>query len=118
VDEAQFDGGFSFQYSPRPHTTAAVMPDAIPESEKARRLQVLQEKQRAIQLNRNQDLVGQGLEVLVEGASRREMHWTGRTSSNRMLNFTSSRTDLLGEYVRVRVTGAGPNSLTGEESIE
>ena len=118
VDEAQFDGGFSFQYSPRPHTAAAVMPDAIPESEKARRLQVLLEKQRAIQSQRNQDLVGQAFEVLVEGASRRETQWTGRTSSNRMLNFTSSRTDLLGEYVRVRVTGAGPNSLTGEESIE
>jgi tRNA-2-methylthio-N6-dimethylallyladenosine synthase len=118
VDAAQFDGGFSFEYSPRPHTPAAVMPDAIPESEKARRLQVLMEKQRAIQLQRNQSLVGQAFEVLVEGASRREAHWTGRTSSNRMLNFTSSRTDLLGEYVRVRVTGAGPNSLTGEESIE
>jgi tRNA-2-methylthio-N6-dimethylallyladenosine synthase len=118
VDAAQFDGGFSFQYSPRPHTPAALMPDAIPESEKARRLQVLMEKQRATQSQRNQDLVGQRFEVLVEGASRRESQWTGRTSSNRMLNFTSSRTDLLGEYVRVRVTGAGPNSLTGEESIE
>jgi tRNA-2-methylthio-N6-dimethylallyladenosine synthase len=118
VDAAQFDGGFSFQYSPRPHTPAALMPDAIPESEKARRLQLLLEKQRAIQSQRNQDLVGQAFEVLVEGASRRETQWTGRTSSNRMLNFTSSRTDLLGEYVRVRVTGAGPNSLTGEESIE
>jgi tRNA-2-methylthio-N6-dimethylallyladenosine synthase len=118
VDAAQFDGGFSFQYSPRPHTPAAVMPDAIPESEKARRLQVLQEKQRVIQLQRNESLVGQVFEVLVEGASRRETQWTGRTSSNRVLNFTSSRTDLLGEYVRVRVTGAGPNSLTGEESIE
>jgi len=118
VDAAQFDGGFSFQYSRRPHTPAAVMPDAIPESEKAHRLQVLLEKQRAIQSQRNQDLVGQVFEVLVEGASRRETQWTGRTSSNRTLNFASSRTDLLGEYVRVRVTGAGPNSLTGEESIE
>jgi tRNA-2-methylthio-N6-dimethylallyladenosine synthase len=118
VDAAQFDGGFSFQYSPRPHTPAAVMPDAVSESEKSRRLQVLQERQRVIQLQRNQSLVGQVLEVLVEGESRRETQWTGRTSSNRVLNFTSSRTDLLGEYVRVRVTGAGPNSLTGEESIE
>jgi tRNA-2-methylthio-N6-dimethylallyladenosine synthase len=118
IDEAQFDGGFSFQYSPRPHTPAAVMPDAVPEGEKSRRLQALQERQRAIQLQRNQGLVGQVFEVLVEGASRRETQWTGRTSSNRVLNFTSPHTDLLGEYVRVRVTGAGPNSLTGEESIE
>ena len=118
LDAAQFDGSFSFQYSPRPHTPAAVMADPVPESEKQRRLQVLQERQRAIQWQRNQTLIGQVFEVLVEGASRRETQWTGRTSSNRVLNFTSSRADLLGEYVRVRVTGAGPNSLTGEESIE
>jgi tRNA-2-methylthio-N6-dimethylallyladenosine synthase len=118
LDAAQFDGAFSFQYSPRPHTPAAVMADPVPEGEKLRRLQILQERQRAIQTRRNQALIGRVFEVLVEGASRRETQWTGRTSSNRVLNFTSSRTDLLGEYVRVRVTGAGPNSLTGEESIE
>jgi tRNA-2-methylthio-N6-dimethylallyladenosine synthase len=118
LDAAQFDGAFSFQYSPRPHTPAALMPDAVPEPVKVRRLQALLERQRAIQLQRNQILLGQVFEVLVEGASRRETQWTGRTSSNRSLNFTSSRTDLLGKYVRVRVTGAGPNSLTGEESIE
>ena len=118
LDAAQFDGTFSFQYSPRPHTAAALMADPVPESEKARRLQALQERQRNIQVQRNQSLVGQVFEVLVEGASRRESQWTGRTSSNRVLNFTSSRTDLLGEYVRVRVTGAGPNSLTGEQCIE
>ena len=118
LDVAQYDGTFSFQYSPRPHTAAALMADPVPESEKARRLQVLQERQRGIQVQRNQSLLGQTFEVLVEGASRRESQWTGRTSSNRVLNFTSSRTDLLGEYVRVRVTGAGPNSLTGEQCIE
>src|SRR2546427_5106699 len=118
LDAAQFDGAFSFQYSPRPHTPAAVMADPVPPGGKLRRLQALQERQRAIQLRRNQGLEGQVFEVLVEGPSRRETQWTGRTSSNRVLNFTSSCTDLLGEYLRVRVTGAGPNSLTGEESIE
>jgi tRNA-2-methylthio-N6-dimethylallyladenosine synthase len=118
LDAAQFDGGFSFQYSPRPHTPAAIMAEPVPEGEKQRRLQALQERQRAIQLQRHQGLVGQTFEVLVDGASRREGQWTGRTSGNRVLNFTSSRTDLLGKYVRVHVTGAGPNSLTGEESIE
>jgi len=118
LDVAQYDGTFSFQYSPRPHTEAALMADPVPESEKARRLQALQERQRGIQVQRNQSLAGQTFEVLVEGASRRESQWTGRTSSNRVLNFTSSRADLLGEYVRVRVTGAGPNSLTGEQCIE
>src|SRR5580704_8430291 len=103
LDVAQFDGTFSFQYSPRPHTEAALMADPVPESEKVRRLQALLERQRGIQVQRNQSLVGQAFEVLVEGATRKESQWTGRTSSNRVLNFTSSRTDLLGEYVRVRV---------------
>ena len=118
LDAAQFDGAFAFQYSPRPHTPAAVMADAVPEAEKSRRLQALLERQRAIQLQRNQRLAGRTFEVLVDGASRREGQWTGRTSSNRVLNFTSWRADLLGKYVCVRVTGAGPNSLMGEESIE
>ena len=118
LDLAQFDGVFSFQYSPRPHTAAAVMADPVPEAEKSRRLQALLERQRAIQLQRHQSLVGQFFEVLVDGGPRREMQWTGRTSSNHVLNFTSSRTDLLGEYVRVGVTSASPNSLTGQECIE
>jgi tRNA-2-methylthio-N6-dimethylallyladenosine synthase len=118
LDIAQFEGAFAFQYSPRPQTPAAAMADPVPENEKVRRLQALLERQRAIQSQRNQGLVGQVFEALVEGETRRETQWSGRTSSNRVLNFTSSRADLLGEYVRVRVTGAGSNSLTCEESIE
>jgi tRNA-2-methylthio-N6-dimethylallyladenosine synthase len=112
-----FDGAFSFQYSPRPNTSAATMADAVPEHVKALRLAILQERQRTIQTARNQSLVGQSLEVLVEGSSRRENQWSGRTSSNRTLNFTSSRSGLLGEYIQVKVTGAGPNSLIGEHVV-
>ena len=87
------------------------MPDAVPEEEKSRRLQVLLERQRDIQTARNEVLVGQTFEVLVEGAARREAQWSGRTSSNRLAKFHFAASDLLGEYVQVRVTGAGPNSL-------
>ena len=73
LDVAQFDGTFSFQYSPRPHTEAALMADPVPESEKQRRLQALLERQRGIQVQRNQSLVGQTFEVLVEGATRKEI---------------------------------------------
>jgi len=117
LDLAQFDGTFSFQYSPRPHTPAATMAGAVPQEEKVRRLALLQERQRMIQSARNEFLVGQTLEVLVEGAARRENQWMGRTSSNRTLNFTSPRSGLLGEYVLVRVTQAGPNSLAGEQAF-
>jgi tRNA-2-methylthio-N6-dimethylallyladenosine synthase len=114
LDEVRYDGLFSFKYSPRPNTPALSMADPVPEEEKGRRLSVLQEEQRQIQSVRNAALVGQTLEVLVEGKSRRENQWAGHTSSNRVLNFTSQAADLLGQYVRVRVTGAGPNSLVGE----
>ena len=114
LDEAQYDGIFSFTYSPRPNTPALSMGDQIPEAEKGRRLAVLMEKQRGIQMARNERLVGRTFEVLVDGASRREGQWAGRTSGNRVVNFTSERGKLLGEYMQVRITRGGPNSLVGE----
>ncbi len=110
---AQFDGIFSFQYSPRPNTIAQTMAGAVPEQEKARRLHALQERQRVIQTARNHSLIGETFEVLVEASSRREEQWSGRTSSNRVLNFTSSHPNLLGQYIYARVTEAGANSLVG-----
>jgi tRNA-2-methylthio-N6-dimethylallyladenosine synthase len=115
LDLAQFDGAFSFQYSPRPNTLSLTMGGAIPEREQSRRLLALQERQRAIQTARNHSLIGDTFEVLVEAMSRRETQWSGRTSRNQVLNFTSPCSGLLGEYVDVRVTGASANSLTGEQ---
>jgi tRNA-2-methylthio-N6-dimethylallyladenosine synthase len=117
LDEVQFDGTFSFQYSPRPNTPAATMAGAVPEEEKSRRLAVLLEKQRIIQTKRNEALLGRTFEILVEGASRQQSQWSGRTSSNRTLNFTSPRSGLLGEYVLAKVTHAAPNSLVGEHLV-
>jgi tRNA-2-methylthio-N6-dimethylallyladenosine synthase len=117
MDAVQFDAIFAFQYSPRPNTSSLALPDALPEEEKARRLQVLLEHQRGIQAVRNQLRVNQIFEVLVEGASRREGQWYGRTASNHTLNFTSPKSELLGQYVSVRVTEAGPNSLSGRQVL-
>jgi tRNA-2-methylthio-N6-dimethylallyladenosine synthase len=117
LDAAQYDGVFAFQYSPRPNTAARQMPDAIPEEEKGRRLARVMDRQREIQRARNEALVGQTFEALVDGASRRAGQWSGRCSSNRILNFTSPRENLLGEYVQVRVTSASPNCLVGEHVL-
>jgi tRNA-2-methylthio-N6-dimethylallyladenosine synthase len=116
LDAVQYDGAFSFKYSPRPNTPSLKMDDAIPEEEKSRRLAILMEKQREIQRARNERLVGETVEVLVEGKSKRENQWSGHTSSNKVMNFTSPEQKLLGHYVQVRVTGASPNSLIGEQS--
>jgi len=52
---------------------------------------------------------------MVHGKSRRENQWMGHASSHKMVNFTSLEQELLGHYVQVRVTSAGPNNLTGEQ---
>jgi tRNA-2-methylthio-N6-dimethylallyladenosine synthase len=114
LDTVRYEGMFSFKYSPRPNTPALSMSDPIPEEEKSRRLGALQEKQRQIQTERNETLVGSTFEVMASGKSRRENHWSGHTSCHRVLNFTSQGKELLGTYVQVRVTGVGPNSLVGE----
>jgi tRNA-2-methylthio-N6-dimethylallyladenosine synthase len=115
LDEVQYDSLFSFKYSPRPNTSAIAMEDRIPEEEKQRRLVIVQEKQRAIQIRRNAELIGGIQEVLVEGRNHALGQWIGRTSCNRTLNFTHPAPDgLAGQYLPVRVTRSGPNSLVGE----
>lgn len=90
------------------------MPDAIAEEEKSRRLGLLQARQREIQSAIHEGFIGRSIEVHVEGKSRREHQWAGHTSCHRVVNLTSAEPDLLGKYVTVRVTAAGPNSLIGE----
>jgi tRNA-2-methylthio-N6-dimethylallyladenosine synthase len=113
VHQVQYDGMFAFKYSPRPNTPALVMADQVPEEEKGRRLAILLDRQRQIQTARNETLIGQTMEVLVDGRHASKGQWTGRTSGNRVVNFTSPRTALLGQYVLVEVQRAGPNSVVG-----
>jgi tRNA-2-methylthio-N6-dimethylallyladenosine synthase len=115
LDAIQCDGVFAFKYSPRPNTPSLAIPDAIPEEEKSRRLAVLQERQRQIQIARNETLIGAEFEVLADTHHSARGQWAGRTTSNRIVNFSTSRENLLGQYVQVRITRGGPNSLVGEE---
>jgi len=115
LDEVEFDSLFAFKYSQRPNTPALAMGDHIPEEEKTRRIMILNEHQRAIQIRRNANLVGKVEEVHVEGRHNSLAQWIGRTSQNRTLNFTGRDEEKLsGSYQAVRVTRAGPNSLVGE----
>ncbi|MGE5568186.1 MAG: tRNA (N6-isopentenyl adenosine(37)-C2)-methylthiotransferase MiaB [Rhodospirillales bacterium] len=116
LDEVQYDAIFSFKYSPRPNTPALALDGHVPEEEKGRRLAIVQEKQRAIQIRLHEQLVGSTQEVLVEGYNHATGQWIGRTPENRVLNFTLEQSNghsVIGEYMRVRVTRAGPNSLAG-----
>jgi tRNA-2-methylthio-N6-dimethylallyladenosine synthase len=117
LDAVGYDSVFAFKYSPRPNTSAAIMPDAVPEEEKTRRLAILQDRQRIIQTQRNEKLIGDTFEILVDAHHAARNQWAGRSTSNRVLNFTSPHQNLLGQYVQVKVLRAGPNSLVGEQVV-
>jgi len=82
---------------------------------------ILCERQSAIQIRRNSELVGTVEETFVEGYNQATGQWIGRTTQNRTLNFIhaqlpapANNETLVGRYTNVRVTRAGPNSLAGE----
>jgi tRNA-2-methylthio-N6-dimethylallyladenosine synthase len=119
LDEVGYDGVFSFKYSPRPNTPALQYADSIPDAEKSRRLQVLQEHQRELQRSSYRRHLGQIVEVMVEGKNPARGQITGRTSQNKTLNFVVNNKPApgIGEYVRVKVTQTFPNSLLGEMAV-
>ena len=116
LHQCQFDGVFSFKYSPRPNTPALSMIDSIPDGEKSKRLHVLQERQREIQRCIYEKRIGKIYEVMVEGMNEARGQIIGRTSQNITLNFTAAENTapVVGSYVNVRVTRSFPNSLVGE----
>jgi tRNA-2-methylthio-N6-dimethylallyladenosine synthase len=116
MHECQFDGVFSFKYSPRPNTPAIGLPDSIPDAEKSRRLQILQERQREIQRSNYEMKIGRIYEVMIEGKNEARGQIIGRTSQNITLNFTAAENQAppVGSYANVLVTRSFPNSLVGE----
>jgi tRNA-2-methylthio-N6-dimethylallyladenosine synthase len=113
IDEVQYDSIFSFKYSPRPNTAALDMDDEIAEEEKGRRLRFLQERQKLIQYNKNASYMGKEVEILVDDKARARFLLSGRTSSNKIVNFDGPEL-LLGRFIRVEVTGFSANSLKGK----
>ena len=116
--EVEYSSVFSFKYSSRKGTAAAEL-SQVHEEDKSRRLHALQERQKQIQLRRNYHLIGREEEALVEGRKDKFQQWVGRTTQNRVLNFTdpsglASSSNLMGRYCQVQVTASGPNSLVGE----
>jgi tRNA-2-methylthio-N6-dimethylallyladenosine synthase len=112
--ELQFDGSFSFLYSPRPGTPAAEMEDAVPAVEKMERLQRLQAQLEAQERAVSEAMVGTLQRVLVEGPARRDpAELAARTGNNRTVNFSGSG-KLVGTFADLRITEARHHSLRGE----
>lgn len=113
LQEVRYESVFSFIYSPRAGTPAAVMPDDISQATKAERLQRLHKVQNDISRERNVALLDQTLEVLVEGTSKtRDDRLTGRTRTNKLIHFEGSP-EWIGQLLYVQVTEANSFSLRG-----
>jgi tRNA-2-methylthio-N6-dimethylallyladenosine synthase len=116
LQNVQYDCVFGFKYSARPNTPALTMIDSIPDGEKGTRLQVLLDRQREIQRANYSKQIGQVLEVMVENQNPARGQIAGRSSQNKPVNFTNAQpiAPAPGSYVKVKITGAFPNSLVGE----
>jgi tRNA-2-methylthio-N6-dimethylallyladenosine synthase len=114
--EVEYDCVFGFKYSARPNTPALTMIDSIAETEKAKRLQVLLDRQREIQRVNYSKHLGQVMEVMVEGMHVARGQIAGRSSQNKPVNFTIRQpiAPAPGSYMQVKIVGAFPNSLVGE----
>ena len=117
IREIEFDTLYSFKYSDRKGTLAESMGGKVSEAEKSSRLRALQDLQKAITLKKNRRLEGRQVEILVEGESRKGGQLSGRTATNKIVNFTSD-TNNIGDLVKVTIKHAFVNSLSGELSVK
>jgi tRNA-2-methylthio-N6-dimethylallyladenosine synthase len=118
TEKVRYDNQFSFIYSPRPKTGAALKENEwglVPHEVKIERLERLQKIQRRISGEYTQEQVGQEVEVLVEGPSRyNPLKRFGRTPENRTVNFDGDAP--AGAFVKVKVESATPNQLAGKQT--
>jgi tRNA-2-methylthio-N6-dimethylallyladenosine synthase len=115
VQEAEYDGAFTFVYSPRPGTEAAeTMEDDIPPALKSERIQALIDTVHATSRARARRFVGAEHEVLVEGPSRTDpTRLRGRLRQNITVNFSGDAAP--GTLAMVKITGASSTTLAGEQ---
>ncbi|VAW74194.1 tRNA-i(6)A37 methylthiotransferase [hydrothermal vent metagenome] len=114
IEAIGYDQCFSFIYSRRPGTLAAEMPDDVPMEIKKQRLARLQTRINEMSAAISETMVGNEQRILVEGPSRKDLaEMAGRTENNRVVNFVGGP-ELVGQFVRVKITQAMPNSLRGE----
>ena len=114
VNECKFDGAFTFAYSPRENTPAALMKDAIRESVKMDRLHRLNEVVNKYSNLRNQKLLGTTVKCLVIGESEKDKNKVcGYTENMKLVNIDGPKS-LIGNIVSVKITDTKSFSLDGE----
>jgi tRNA-2-methylthio-N6-dimethylallyladenosine synthase len=128
VREARFSGAFTFQYSKRPGTPAADLPDQVPPEVVADRYQRLTALQNEISWEENRRLEGRVVDVMVaEGEGRRDGatgRLSGRAPDNRLVHFSSVLSPAIepveirpGDVVTVQVTRGAPHYLEADGAV-
>lgn len=113
MQEVQYDGAYTFKYSPRENTKAWAMVDDVSEEEKGRRVYEVTRMQQEISSRLNRKLVGTSVQVLVDGPSRKGAdEFIGRTDTNKMVVFPRTN-EQAGEYVMVQVERTNSVTLFG-----
>ena len=114
VEEANFEGAYTFIYSPRKGTPAATYPDQIPADVSKRRLLTLNKAINDGFLRGNKRFENMELEVFVEGVSDKDNTiLTGYTENNKLVNFEGDAS-LIGTIQKVKITKAFTWHLRGE----
>lgn len=114
MNEIGFDNAYIFKYSPRKDTPAATMEDQVEQKVKEERNQFLLADLSGRTSKRNLEYIGQSVEVLVEGPSKRNIErWAGRTESNKISIFTPTSDLKIGDLVRVKIDRTTSMSLFG-----
>ncbi|WP_405498459.1 tRNA (N6-isopentenyl adenosine(37)-C2)-methylthiotransferase MiaB [Nocardia sp. NBC_00511] len=127
VRQARFTSAYTFQYSIRPGTPAATMPDQLPKAVVQERYDRLIELQEQISLEGNQALIGTTVELLVaEGAGKKNAataRMSGRARDGRLVHFRPP-VDLApgseirpGDVITTEVTGAAPHYLVADGAV-
>jgi tRNA-2-methylthio-N6-dimethylallyladenosine synthase len=113
MGKIRFDNLFSFKYSVRDGTAAAELGDKVSEDVKSNRLEIVQALQEKHTLEKNEAMIGNTVEILVEEISKNSREdVTGRTRTNKIVNFRGGR-EMIGRTVSVFITDAYQHSLRG-----
>lgn len=114
MQKIRFDYAFTFKYSPRSGTKAAEFEDQIPEEIRLQRLQRLIKLQEGITLQKYRQQIGKVKEIYVEKISKKsEQEVSGKSRDFKITVFPGKK-DLIGQFVKVKITAATGWTLKGE----
>jgi tRNA-2-methylthio-N6-dimethylallyladenosine synthase len=114
VRKARYDAAFTFIYSKRQGTPAAILIDETPEEVVKERFRYLLDVLYPIAGEKNQEYIGKTVEVLVEEVSKNnELALSGRTETGKLVNFIGNK-DLIGTFCNIRITDSKTFNLIGE----